>query len=234
MHLDKQHPVPIYRQLKEMLQSQIEQGVYYSHQKLPSERNLCRDYNLSRMTARRALQELIEEGLAYTRVGKGTFVSDHYPNSVNQVAVNTFQKSSDLADTFVGERCRTKLVKQLLTFDTIGVELTMKDVLANHSLEVVATMLFPQIIRELDERWNAGSINLVTQNYAITTLRCQLTAMINAVGQSKIGSKILLACAPEDHHEIGLLLLALILKRRGFRIIYLGPDVHTEQILSSC
>ena len=41
MYLDKQHPVPVYLQLKEMLRNQIEQGIYFSHQKLPSERDLC-------------------------------------------------------------------------------------------------------------------------------------------------------------------------------------------------
>ena len=76
MHLDKQHPRPIYLQLKEVLQCRIEQGSYFPHQKLPSERELCRHHNLSRMTARRALQALITEGYAYTRVGKGTFVDD--------------------------------------------------------------------------------------------------------------------------------------------------------------
>lgn len=93
MSLDKQHPVPVYLQLKQLLQNQIEQGVYQPHQKLPSERDLCQYHNLSRMTARRALQELVAEGLAYTRLGKGTFVANKskinpgVSNKVDQLVV---------------------------------------------------------------------------------------------------------------------------------------------------
>jgi DNA-binding transcriptional regulator YhcF (GntR family) len=87
MHLDKQHSVPIYIQLKQLLRRQIEHGVYLPHQKLPSERDLSQRYNLSRMTARRALQELISEGLAYTQLGKGTFVANK-PNDITSISAN--------------------------------------------------------------------------------------------------------------------------------------------------
>ena len=83
MFLDKQHPRPVYIQLKEILRGKIENGFYLSHQKLPSERDLCQRHQLSRMTARKALKSLIAEGFAYTQVGKGTFVSARSGQPVN-------------------------------------------------------------------------------------------------------------------------------------------------------
>ena len=227
MHLDKQHPTPVYLQLKEMLRCQIEQGIYFPHQKLPSERELCQDYALSRMTARRALQALIAEGLAYTRVGKGTFVRND-SNTIAKTSANDKDQSLGLADSIIEVHCQQKLVEQLLSFDCVGVERTIREVLASHPLEAVAVQLFPQVIRQLEQRWRKGEANPLAQHYAITTLRSQLTAMFNAA-TCENGPKALLACAPGDQHEIGLLLLALILRRRGFAVVYLGPNITTAE-----
>ncbi len=227
MYLDKQHPIPVYLQLKELLRNQIEQGVYRSHQKLPSERDLCQIHDLSRMTARRALQELIDEGLAYTRIGKGTFVSDHLNNSnqsVTSVDSSIQPNGVDLADNVMGHY-QQKLANELSRFSCVDAERVINEALSAFSLELVAMELFPAVIRQLEQDWQQGKVSLLAQNYAITTLRSYLTAMFNAATPSGSSSKLLLACAPQDQHEIGLLLLALGLRRRGFRVIYLGPNV---------
>jgi methanogenic corrinoid protein MtbC1 len=116
----------------------------------------------------------------------------------------------------------------LLTFDSLGVEQTIKSVLANHSLESVAIRLFPQVIRQLETHWHNGDANLLVQHYAVTTLRSQLISMVNA-SSCVCGPKVLLTCAPGDQHEIGLLLLALSLRRRGYTVIYLGPNTTTTE-----
>lgn len=66
---------PIYIQMSEHLQRQIQAGVYPVGCKLPSERELAEQFQVSRMTARQAVQELVQRGQAYSQVGKGTFVS---------------------------------------------------------------------------------------------------------------------------------------------------------------
>lgn len=74
LKLNPDYSVPLYIQLKEHLQMQIEAGVYAAGARLPSERQLAEDFNLSRMTARQALQLLSQDGLTQSRVGKGTYV----------------------------------------------------------------------------------------------------------------------------------------------------------------
>ncbi|MCB9076798.1 MAG: GntR family transcriptional regulator [Anaerolineaceae bacterium] len=224
MHLDKQHPQPVYLQLKELLQNQIEHGVYVSHQKLPSERDLCQHYDLSRMTARRALQELIADGLAYTRVGKGTFVSHRTKPATKEVAREPNLDDAPLKkDGFIHSRLCQKLLNALNTFNCIDTDQTISEILAKHSLETVAVRLFPELINLSEKKWINGSVNLITHNYVIVTIRSQLIAMMHAATMAKRGPTVLLACAPEDLHEIGLISLALSLRRRGLSIVYLGP-----------
>jgi GntR family transcriptional regulator len=75
MNFNQNGATPLYIQIKELLQSQIESGVFAVGDRLPSERELSESYNVSRMTARHALQLLQLDGLTKRQVGKGTYVS---------------------------------------------------------------------------------------------------------------------------------------------------------------
>jgi GntR family transcriptional regulator len=68
-------PVPRYYQLKEIMRERIRVGEWKPGDLIPSERELGETYGISRMTARQAITELVNEGLFYREQGKGTFVS---------------------------------------------------------------------------------------------------------------------------------------------------------------
>lgn len=74
--LSKNDSVPLYLQVKTMLETEIRDGIHGQGSRLPSERELCERFGVSRMTARQALKELERDGLVFSRVGKGTFVSE--------------------------------------------------------------------------------------------------------------------------------------------------------------
>ncbi len=74
--LKRNHPLPLYLQLEESLRADILARRLSPHQQLPSERDLCTRFDVSRMTVRQALADLAREGWIYSRVGKGTFVGE--------------------------------------------------------------------------------------------------------------------------------------------------------------
>ena len=65
---------PLYEQLRQSLRSDILSGVYPPGSQLPSELELGAHYGVSRITVRRAMMELVQEGLLIRMQGKGTFV----------------------------------------------------------------------------------------------------------------------------------------------------------------
>ncbi|HVB74113.1 MAG TPA: GntR family transcriptional regulator [Ktedonobacteraceae bacterium] len=69
-------PIPLYHQLKQALRDEIERGIYKPGDRLPSEPELIRQYGISRITVRQALDELETEGLIVRRHGKGTYVAE--------------------------------------------------------------------------------------------------------------------------------------------------------------
>lgn len=68
-------PSPLYKQLTKRLRDEITAGNYPVHSCIPSEPALCRMYGVSRVTVRKALAELTQEGLLDRRQGKGTYVA---------------------------------------------------------------------------------------------------------------------------------------------------------------
>jgi GntR family transcriptional regulator len=66
---------PRFRQIVDALRRQIVDGALPEHAPLPSERTIAQQYDVSRMTARRALESLELEGLAYSEQRRGRFVS---------------------------------------------------------------------------------------------------------------------------------------------------------------
>jgi GntR family transcriptional regulator len=67
--------MPLYEKLKKSLTDQIEMGFFKPGQLIPSERTLCLQCGISRITVRRCISELIHEGILYRKQGKGTFVA---------------------------------------------------------------------------------------------------------------------------------------------------------------
>lgn len=73
--LDPESVIPLYRQLKDILKEEIESGVWKPGDRIPSENELRQQYNVSRNTVIKALEELVQEGLLRREQGRGTFVS---------------------------------------------------------------------------------------------------------------------------------------------------------------
>lgn len=75
MKLNNSSSSPLYFQLKTNIKDAIEKGVYQPGEKLPNEAELCEIYGVSRITVRRAIQDLADEGFLERKQGKGTFIT---------------------------------------------------------------------------------------------------------------------------------------------------------------
>ncbi|MDD3411935.1 MAG: GntR family transcriptional regulator [Eubacteriales bacterium] len=74
--LEKKSQSPLYMQLMNRLKNDVLAGVYPPGARIPSEQVLCETYGVSRVTVRKAMLDLVQEGLLVRRQGKGTFVAD--------------------------------------------------------------------------------------------------------------------------------------------------------------
>ncbi|HHT64525.1 MAG: GntR family transcriptional regulator [Caldicoprobacterales bacterium] len=67
-------PTPLYIQIKDSIRKAIASGEWKPNEQIPSERELCKRFNVSRITVRQAIADAENAGLLYKIQGKGTFV----------------------------------------------------------------------------------------------------------------------------------------------------------------
>ena len=67
--------VPVYIQIHNEIRKEIESGKWAVGERIPSERQLSQDFDVSRMTLRQAIQTLVDEGILQRQVGSGTYVA---------------------------------------------------------------------------------------------------------------------------------------------------------------
>ncbi|HCR44056.1 MAG TPA: phosphonate metabolism transcriptional regulator PhnF [Ruminococcaceae bacterium] len=72
--INKDSIIPIYYQLTQYIKQQIAGNVWRTGDKIPSEREFCSQFQISRMTVRGAIESLKNEGLIYSKKGLGNFV----------------------------------------------------------------------------------------------------------------------------------------------------------------
>ena len=73
--LDRRRHLPLHQQLKAAIEERILSGEWLPGTQLPSERELCEQYDISRITVRQALTALVMEGRLIRTQGRGTFVA---------------------------------------------------------------------------------------------------------------------------------------------------------------
>ena len=124
---------------------------------------------------------------------------------------------------------RQALLEALTRFDEAEADRVISEAYAMYGPEVVGEHLIALVLVQIGERWHRGKVSVAMEHFASNYLRRKLDALINASPRHEEGPLIVLGCAPDDWHELGLLLFFLILRRRGLNVLYLGQNVPVAQ-----
>jgi DNA-binding transcriptional MerR regulator len=125
-----------------------------------------------------------------------------------------------------------ELREALDRFDEAGAQAALDTLIARLSFETVASEVVLPYLRELGERWERGDASVAQEHFATTVIRGRLLALARGWDRG-IGPRALLACAPDEAHELGLLVFGLALRRYGWRITFLGADTPVETLSST-
>ncbi|WP_409020622.1 GntR family transcriptional regulator [Brevundimonas vesicularis] len=96
LHLDPALPTPLYHQMYLAIRAQIRSGDIPPGATLPGELHLAKIFNISRITVKRALSELSDDGLLDRQRGRGTTVTSALPTPVVKGAFNNLVESLTL------------------------------------------------------------------------------------------------------------------------------------------
>jgi len=126
---------------------------------------------------------------------------------------------------------RSDILRALLALDLHRAEAALAEAFALYSVEDVCLHVFEPLLIEVGDRWHAGELSIAEEHYVTAFIRARLFALLDAYQRADAaGPLVLLACAPDEWHEIGILLVSVFLARRGAAVRYLGPNLPLESL----
>jgi MerR family transcriptional regulator, light-induced transcriptional regulator len=128
------------------------------------------------------------------------------------------------------DELRNEWIEACLKFNEQAAEKTANLAFAVAAPETVCVELFQKGLSTIGEYWFTGRASVQQEHFASAIAMRRMYALLSASPLPHRSENILLACPPEEDHEFGLLLCAVLLRRRGWGVVYLGPNVPLHRL----
>lgn len=117
MQIDKSSHIPLYRQVEQILEEKIISGQWEVGSQLPTEQELSGRFDVSTITVKRAVIELVNKGYLFRQRGKGTFVSgaakEQDLNSILSLSTGSEQEHPHDLLNFQYEKAGSEIAQKL-------------------------------------------------------------------------------------------------------------------------
>ena len=172
-------------------------------------------YSAADLERVRAMQRYLADGLAAA-----------------EAAALASRSAEPAASAVALEDLRRQLEDALLAFDEPRAQTIVDSLLAAATLDTVLSKIIVPYLHELGEGWERGQVSVAQEHFASSVLRGRLLSLARGWDRG-LGPRVLLACAPGEQHDLGLICFGLALRERGWRIGYLGADTPIESVRSA-
>lgn len=162
----------------------------------------------------RRMQQLLDEGLAASEAAGAVMAETPATPATQQ---------PEMTELPVLRSHGVELQRALEAFDEVQAQWLLDRVLASFQLEVVLSELLLPYLQDLGERWARGEVTVAQEHFASQVIRGRLLALGQGWDRG-LGSRVLLACPPNELHDLPLVMFGLVLRRYGWRILFLGPS----------
>ncbi len=131
------------------------------------------------------------------------------------------------------ERLITQFVASLTDYDERRAEKVIGEAFALYPLDEVFFKLVEPAMVEVGELWHQGKISVTAEHFATQFVRRKLSSILNAYMISEGRGLLVVGCAPSELHDLGSLLLAVLLVRHGWQVVYLGAQVPLKDLIDT-
>ncbi len=117
-----------------------------------------------------------------------------------------------------------------LAFNEPEAELALAKAMAIAAPEAVCTHVLQKGLAEFGRGWYAGTVTVQQEHFASALAARRLNTLFAVAPLPSRPGRLLAACPPGEDHDLALLMLAFILRWRGWDVIYLGADVPLDRL----
>ena len=124
---------------------------------------------------------------------------------------------------------RQSWLEACLDFNESGAEQVLNQAFAVYPLETVCIEVLQRGLNEIGEMWYHAKGTVQQEHFASALAERRLDALIAAAPPPTRSQTILIGCTPGEEHVFVPLLLTLLLRRRGLKVVYLGANVPIQR-----
>jgi MerR family transcriptional regulator, light-induced transcriptional regulator len=134
----------------------------------------------------------------------------------------------------VWDALRSQAIAAIMRFDESALDAIYESALGLNTIEVVTRKLLTPVLEELGRRWESAEGRIAEEHFFTTYTRNKLGARLHHRRKIAARSRVLCACAPGEHHELGLLLFALAAHDQNVACVMLGANMPFDELAAAC
>lgn len=156
--------------------------------------------------------------------------------SASEAAHRLASSPADAAEVSPGsslfDERRDALRHALLSYDEASAHAVIDQFLMEFDAETLMRSAFLPVLQEIGELWETGRISVAEEHFASNLIRRRLGGLARG-WEDGVGPRALVACPPDEEHDIPLIMFGIALGNRGWRITYLGQRTPAEDLLKA-
>ncbi len=115
-------------------------------------------------------------------------------------------------------------------FDEAAAQDVLDRLLSDFTLAATLRDVVLPYLHELGERWERREISVAQEHFASNVIRGRLAGLARGWGTGH-GPRAIVACPPDELHDLPLLIFGIMLNRSGWRIDYFGANTPVEDLV---
>jgi MerR family transcriptional regulator, light-induced transcriptional regulator len=136
--------------------------------------------------------------------------------------------------TDVWDALRGQAIAAIMRFDESALDAIYESALGLQTIDVVTHKLLVPVLEELGRRWESAEGRIAEEHFFTNYTRNKLGARLHHRRRIAPVARLLCACAPGEHHELGLLLFALAAHDQNVACVMLGADMPFDELAAAC
>jgi len=132
-------------------------------------------------------------------------------------------------------QCRRQIVDAAMRLDGDEIERALEQAFARYSTETVIFEVMTRTAREIGDLWIAGKCSIANEHIASGIFVHRLLKLVESARPSySPWPPVIVACFPDEYHQLGALGLSYLMTCSGVRVSYLGAALPLEDLEGGC
>jgi DNA-binding transcriptional MerR regulator len=128
------------------------------------------------------------------------------------------------------EALRNKWLDACMEFKEPLAEQLLNQAFSLYPLEVVLAEIIQRGMREMGGKWYSGEATVQQEHFTSALVLRRLETLIAAAPPPIRAETVLIACPAEEWHTFTAVMLNLLLRRKGYHVVFLGANVPTDHL----